>query len=58
MSVVGSVVGPDRKGGGLEVKDGCLGLVAVPKGEVERKELSGKDTAYISMNERTESYKR
>ena len=58
MPVVGSVVGPDRKGGVLEVKDECLGLVVVPKGEVERKELSGKDTAYISVNERTESHKR
>ena len=33
----GGVVGPDGKGDGLEVKDGCLSFVVVPKGEVERK---------------------
>ena len=27
----------DRKGNGLEVKDGCLSFVVVPKGEAERK---------------------
>jgi len=33
----GGVVGPDGKGDGPEVKDGCLSLVVVPKGDVERK---------------------
>jgi small subunit ribosomal protein S7e len=33
----GGVVGSDGKGDGLEVKDGCLSFVVVPKGEVERK---------------------
>jgi len=30
-------VGVDEKGDGLEVKDGCLSFVVVPKGEAERK---------------------
>ena len=37
MLVAVSIVGPDRKVDELEVKDGCLSLVVVPKGEVERK---------------------
>jgi len=36
-AVGGGAVGPDGKGDGLEVKDGCLSFVVVPKGEVERK---------------------
>jgi hypothetical protein len=35
----GGIVGPDGKGDGLEVKDGCLSFVVVPKGEVERKKV-------------------
>ena len=37
MSVAGSVFRSGRKGDGVEVKDGCLSVVVVPKGEVERK---------------------
>ena len=33
----GGAVGPDGKGDGLEVKDGCLIFVVVTKVEVERK---------------------
>jgi len=33
----GGAVEPDGKGDGLEVKDGCLSFVVVPKGEVKQK---------------------
>jgi small subunit ribosomal protein S7e len=37
QAVGGGVVGPEGKGDGLEVKDGCLSFMVVPKGEVEWK---------------------